>query len=103
MNQKLFAALALTLFASPVLAEEGKSIHHGRGAEHFMKKVDTDKDGKISKPEFMAKADKHFTEADTNKDGFITAEEGKAAHEARRAKWKAMRAEYEKQNADKVE
>jgi Ca2+-binding EF-hand superfamily protein len=46
------------------------------------KKIDTDGDGKISRAEAQANSPRlaeHFDEIDTNKDGFITPEEMKAA------------------------
>jgi uncharacterized low-complexity protein len=48
--------------------------------------MDSDKDGKVSRAEFdAAHADKAamFDEIDTNKDGFMDADEGKAHHEGR--------------------
>lgn len=102
--KKTAAVLALVLFASPVLAEEmttqgGHEGHHRPGPGHFLKKVDADKDGKVSKAEFTAQGDKMFGEADANKDGYITAEEMKAAHAARKAKWEAKRAEWKAKQA----
>ena len=49
-----------------------------------MAKMDTDKDGKLSRAEFAAAhsgKDDKFAAHDGNKDGFISAEEMKAAHE----------------------
>lgn len=98
MKKPVLATLALCLFASPVLAEghEGgeKGKHGPRGAEHFMQKIDTDKDGKVSKAEWNAKGDAMFNESDTNKDGFITREEAQAFHAKRMEKWKAKKAEW---------
>ncbi len=63
-------------------AAEGKC---GEGA-CGMDKMDTNKDGKISKAEYAA-AHKNgggdFAKHDTNKDGFISAAEMKAAHEGK--------------------
>jgi len=63
-------------------AAEGKC---GEGTCGFAK-MDTDKDGKISKAEFAAAhggKDDKFAGHDTNKDGFISADEFKAAHEGK--------------------
>lgn len=103
MKKPIVAALALTLFATPVLAEgpdaKGPGAHGGPdgrpGPEHFLNEVDTDKDGKVSKAEFTAKGESMFSESDANHDGYITPDEMKAAHEARKAKWKAMREAHE--------
>lgn len=45
--------------------------------------MDSDKDGKVSRAEFDAAHTGMFDEADTNKDGFIDADESKAHHEGR--------------------
>lgn len=51
-----------------------------------MAKMDTDKDGKLSRAEFAAAhggKDDKFASHDINKDGFISADEMKAAHEGK--------------------
>ena len=58
---------------------------HGRHGGHF-KRMDTDNDGKVSRAEAMAAAEAAFTGADADGDGFVTAEEMRAAHKARHAK-----------------
>ena len=62
-------------------AGEGKC---GEGKCGF-DKLDTNKDGKISKAEYDAahKDGGNFAKHDTNKDGFISADEFKAAHEGK--------------------
>lgn len=61
----------------------------GRGG-HAMgmmaRMADTDKDGAISKAEFMAAATAHFDRADTNRDGVVTKTEMQAARAAMRAR-----------------
>ncbi|HTM82139.1 EF-hand domain-containing protein [Asticcacaulis sp.] len=66
---------------------------HGRGREHDgprgrggpmpfhgadLKRLDTDKDGKVSFDEFSAPMKAHFARMDTNKDGFLDEAELKA-------------------------
>lgn len=89
------AMLSAVLFATPALAEHHEGGHEGGKRHHgkFFEKVDTDKDGKISKAEHQAKSDEMFTKMDADKDGFVTKEEGKAHWEAKRAEWKAKKAE----------
>lgn len=74
--------LSATADAGGEKAAEGKC---GEG-KCGMEKVDTDKDGKVSRAEFTAahadKADK-FDGIDTNKDGFIDAAEHKAHAEGK--------------------
>ena len=48
-----------------------------------MDKMDTNKDGMVSKAEHAAAADAMFTAADTNKDGNMSADEMKKAHEGK--------------------
>lgn len=69
-------------------ADAGEKAAEGKCGEGKcgMEKVDTDKDGKVSRAEFTAahadKADK-FDGMDTNKDGFIDAAEHKAHSEGK--------------------
>ena len=48
-----------------------------------MAKMDTNKDGSVSKAEHTAAADAMFSAADTNKDGNMSSDEMKAAHEGK--------------------
>lgn len=86
--KKLLAisALALILSGPAMAGEEGQ---HEPGK--MFEKVDTDKDGLISKAEFLAKHEEMFTKIDTNTDGSLSKEELDAGRE----KWKAMRKEHE--------
>lgn len=54
----------------PRLGGEGPQ---GMG-QHFFRKFDKDKDGKVSKEEFTGRSDR-FTGLDKNGDGFVTADE----------------------------
>lgn len=69
------------------LANIAYANHHtGDEAKHSCGNADANKDGVISKDEFMAqhqaRAEKMFTKLDTNKDGKIDDAEQKAAHSA---------------------
>ncbi|BBF68987.1 EF-hand domain-containing protein [Sphingomonas bisphenolicum] len=57
---------------------------HGGPGDGF---GDANKDGAMTKAEFMARPIAMFDKADANKDGFVTAEEMKAARQAMRAQW----------------
>lgn len=107
MKKPVLALLALSLFATPALAEEhkGPGGPGGRpGPDHFIKKIDTDKDGKVSKAEWNAKGDAMFNDSDTNKDGFITRDEAEAFHAKKREEWKSKREAWQaKQGAAKPE
>jgi Ca2+-binding EF-hand superfamily protein len=64
-----------------VTAEELRAFHEKRQAERW-KKLDTDGDGRISRAEAQANAPRlfeHFDEIDANKDGFLSADELRAA------------------------
>lgn len=65
-----------------ITAEEMRAHHEKRRAEHW-KKLDANGDGKLSKAEAQAGAPRlaeHFDQIGADKDGFVTAEEMKAAH-----------------------
>ena len=47
--------------------------HARRGG--FIRHLDADRDGKVSKAEALAKAEERFNRADLDRDGFLTAEE----------------------------
>lgn len=55
------------------------------GAALANPKADTNKDGQISKAEFVAHASERFAKADTNGDGVVTKEERRAESENRKA------------------
>lgn len=88
----MFSAAALAL-SSPALAEEGKDgkPHH----QDMIEKLDTDKNGSVSKAEFLAFHEARFAEIDTNADGMLTKEE----FDAKRAEWKEKRKEMHKGEA----
>lgn len=52
-----------------------KGPHGQKGEKAYFDKMDTDKDGKISKEESMAKHDERFNAMDADSDGFLTKEE----------------------------
>lgn len=59
------------------------------GMMALVRLADTDKNGAVTKAEFLAATDKRFTAMDLNHDGKITREDRQAAREARRSKWMA--------------
>ena len=60
-------------------AARGAHGKHGHGKGGLMKHLDADGDGKVSKAEALAAAEARFNRADTNQDGFLTAEELEAS------------------------
>lgn len=74
--------------------------HHGRHhgqmdaqkmVDHHIASLDTDKDGKVSRQEFLARQSEAFSKADGNTDGFVTREELAAQHEKHHADMAAAR------------
>ncbi|MBP6057432.1 MAG: EF-hand domain-containing protein [Nitrosomonas sp.] len=65
-----------TVFAADAAKESGQAAgqsgdHHGHQCAHKMSSADQNKDGKISKEEFMKHHEAMFDKKDTNKDGFL--------------------------------
>jgi uncharacterized low-complexity protein len=52
----------------------------GAASEEMPCPADADKDGKVTKEEFMTHHEKMFTDADADKDGSLSADERKAMH-----------------------
>lgn len=65
----------------------GGMMFHGRGGM----RGEAMKDGVLTRAEFMARPMAMFDKADSNKDGFVTADEMKAARQAMREAWQARR------------
>jgi hypothetical protein len=58
-----------------------KGPHSNMKGGQYFDAIDTDKDGKISKEEHMAKHEERFNAMDTDNDGFLTKEEHRKAWE----------------------
>jgi hypothetical protein len=75
--------------------DHGKMGGHkmgGRGMGGGMGRMaDANKDGTVTKAEFVAAALTRFDAGDTNRDGSLTPAERQAAHAAMKAKWQAGR------------
>lgn len=89
---KIFALSAAVLATAAVAHADDERAHHGQrgkgGYAAHLERIDTDKDGKISRAEHLAAAEEHFNRMDKDGDGFITAEERKAAHAEMKEKFK---------------
>jgi Ca2+-binding EF-hand superfamily protein len=66
-------------------------------AQAFIRNFDTDKDGKVSKAEFLKPAEAQFDKMDRNGDGFIAADEARAAAEEQRRRMEQMRQQQGRQ------
>jgi Ca2+-binding EF-hand superfamily protein len=60
---------------------------------NMINRLDTDKDGKVSKAEMEASMNTTFTAVDTDKDGFLSRQEVEAARDALRAYRQKVKAE----------
>lgn len=88
--QRTFAIIALATsvsaftgltHAEPITADKKTAYEHCDHKAGKMDGLDGNKDGSISKTEFDAFHNLHFTEMDKNKDGNISKEEMQAIHE----------------------
>lgn len=91
---KLMTICALTMgVAMPAMAndhrDDDKEAHMQKKVEHYMSKIDTNGDGKVSKSEHDAFGNQMFKEADTNGDGMISKDEMVAKKKAEHAKMKS--------------
>lgn len=102
MKTAIALVLAATVFAAgPALADKhGGPGHKGDRGARYLEKMDTDKDGKISRAEAVKAAEDRFDAGDADKDGFITADEMKAQHEAMKKKWEEKKAMGENAGPD---
>jgi hypothetical protein len=84
-----FAVIAVIGIGTTRAQETKKPQRERKTVEQIFKDKDTNKDGKLSKDEFMKDApetrkaamEKRFEAMDTNKDGSVTPDEMKAARE----------------------
>lgn len=81
------AALVMTIGTTQALAEHHEG--HSKKDGSMFEKIDTNKDGVVTKEETSAFHDAKFAEMDSNKDGKVTKEEAKVFKDARKAEWKA--------------
>lgn len=89
------AALTLGLAQMAYANHDGADGKHYTHKRHSMQDSDTNKDGAISRDEFMSarqtRAEQHFAKMDTNKDGKI----GQAELDAMKAKWREHRKNHD--------
>ena len=82
MRLDRIASTAATTRGSPFPVPVLREAPTDRQAERqtaFFQRMDTDKDGFVSKAEFMAQADRNFTRCDLDKDGRINTAECRQA------------------------
>lgn len=95
MKKFILAATSVAVIAGGAFyalaerTEDGKKDPHGK--KHMLERLDANKDGKVTKDEFVADAEKRFSEIDADKDGNVTEEEMRAHHKAKREEFGQMR------------
>ncbi len=100
MKQTTLIAVAVTLaggmgYGLSAVAQHGDGGpggRHGHGAE-FLKSIDTNEDGSISRDEAMARQAQMFERADADADGLVTLDEMSAFREAEREERRRRRRE----------
>ncbi len=90
---KLWLGVSLSLLVLLVFSlqiEAGSSHGHGHGhkGEKSFQSKDTDKDGKISKEEWIQHYSEKFQKRDTDGDGFLSKEETWSSRKAKRKGYK---------------
>jgi hypothetical protein len=73
----------------------GMGRHGGGGGMMMARMADADKDGSVTQAEFSTAALAHFDKVDTNKDGQLSREERRAAHQQMREHMGKMRGGHE--------
>jgi hypothetical protein len=74
MKKAILLTLAAATLAMPAMAnQKHKGMHDMHG--QMFDKIDTDRDGKITKAEHDAFSEKKFSEMDANNDGVLTKDE----------------------------
>jgi len=63
--------LALITLSSPLLAQQAPQGAPPSMSDAFMQQLDADKDGKVTKAEFLAPYEAQFAHLDKNKDGSV--------------------------------
>lgn len=99
MKKLLTLSLLATLASGAAFASNHEGEGHkdkgykGKKIEKMIEKMDTNKDGEISKDEFTAHHEKKFNEMDTNKDGKVSKQEGEEFYKAMKEKREKMKKE----------
>jgi len=77
-----------------------KRRHYKRMAKLMLKRLDTNKDGKVDLNEYLQNSEQRFQTMDINSDGYVTPEEARESHKLMREKFKKMHEEAKQLDAD---
>jgi Ca2+-binding EF-hand superfamily protein len=94
--KKIITMILMLLGAVTLLGNNdafAKGPHGHMKVGQYFEAMDTDKDGKISKDEHMAKHEERFKAVDTDNDGFLTREECRKTREERKERMMEKRKE----------
>lgn len=91
----MLTAAVMALQALPALAGEDGGHKGGKRGMGIFEVQDADKDGFVTKEEFLKFSTDRFTESDANGDGKVSKDEVKAHHETMKKKWEAKKKEME--------
>jgi Ca2+-binding EF-hand superfamily protein len=86
--RKILILLAVVVFSVSCSHHKGKSYKKGDRGMKMIEKMDTNKDGSVSKEEFQKAHEESFETVDANNDGKITKEELKKSKKAMKGKKK---------------
>ena len=90
MNKLIIKTLLLVLLPAMACAEPPQGRPSSM-SEAFMMQLDANRDGKVSKAEFLANEEKQFDQMDSNKDGNIDRAEIEAMEKRMREQMQKMR------------
>lgn len=85
------AVIALMIGGIVPAMADGHGGDKGKHKGSMFEKLDTDKDGLVTKAEFLAHAEERFAKMDADGNGSFTKEEAKAHHDAKKEKRKEKR------------
>jgi Ca2+-binding EF-hand superfamily protein len=85
MKKLLTLSLVAALGATTYAYAQDFPRHHGKGPGHRFEMLDGDHNGQVTLEEMRASKEKHWLEADANKDGVVTQEEIAALFERKGA------------------
>jgi Ca2+-binding EF-hand superfamily protein len=91
------ALFALVLISSPVLAQQGQAPQMPDLDTLFFQQFDSDKNGMVSKAEFLEPTEAQFDHMDTNKDGVLDQSEVKAFNEQMQQRMQQMQRQMQQQ------